>query len=224
MTRFPLSLLLAATLASTGATTAQAQVQITEWMYNGNGPTGEYVEFTNLGSTAVDFTGWSFDDDSRLAGTVSLSAIGVLAPGASALLTEGSEADFRAVWGLGAGVALVGSNITNLGRADEINLFDASGTLVDRFAYGDVAFPGTVRAQNASGNPLTLADLEPFTVTPGWVLATVGDSFGSYASTLGDVGNPGSFALVPEPGTWALLLAGMAVVGGVARRQRHAQS
>ncbi|MDO9072241.1 MAG: lamin tail domain-containing protein [Rubrivivax sp.] len=222
MNRFPLSLLFAAACVSTGA---QAQVQITEWMYNGNGPTGEYVEFTNLGSTSVDFTGWSFDDDSRVAGTVSLSAIGVLAPGASALITEGSEADFRAVWGLGAGVALVGSNITNLGRADEINLFDASGTLVDRFAYGDVAFPGTVRAQNASGNPLTLADLDPFTVTPGWVLATVGDSFGSYASTLGDVGNPGSFASVPEPGTWALLLAGIAVVGGVARRQqRHARA
>ncbi|MDP3222374.1 MAG: PEPxxWA-CTERM sorting domain-containing protein, partial [Rubrivivax sp.] len=69
------------------------------------------------------------------------------------------------------------------------------------------------------------ADLDPFTVTPGWVLATVGDSFGSYASTLGDVGNPGSFASVPEPGTWALLLAGIAVVGGVARRQqRHARA
>ncbi len=35
---------------------ASAQVYITEWMYNGNGETGEYIEFTNLGSTAVDFT------------------------------------------------------------------------------------------------------------------------------------------------------------------------
>lgn len=216
MTRIQLPMLCAAALA---AGSAQAQVQITEWMYNGNGGTGEYVEFTNLGSAPVDFTGWSFDDDSRLAGTVSLSSIGVLAPGASALITEGAEADFRAAWGLGAAVRLVGSNTTNLGRADEINLFDASGALVDRFAYGDVAFPGTVRAQNASGNPLSLADLAPFTVTAGWVLASAGDGFGSYASTLGDVGNPGVFAPVPEPGTLALWLAGTAFVGGVARRR-----
>jgi len=221
MTRCQLPLLIAAALAAGGA---QAQVQITEWMYNGNGGTGEYVEFTNLGTAPVDFTGWSFDDDSRLAGTVSLSSIGVLAPGESALLTEGAVADFRAVWGLAAGAKLVGSNTTNLGRADEINLFDGSGALVDRFAYGDVAFPGTVRAQNFSGNPLTLADLVPLTATPGWVLASVGDGFGSYASTLGDVGNPGVFAPVPEPGTLALLLAGAAVVGGVARRRRGAGS
>lgn len=222
MNRIQLTLACAAVALIAPWTQAQAQVQVTEWMYNGNGGTGEYVEFTNLGSTAVDFTGWSFDDDSRTAGAVSLSAIGLLAPGASALITEGSESEFRAAWALGAGVALVGSNTSNLGRADEINLFDASGTLVDRFAYGDVAFPGTVRAQNFSGNPLTLADLDTTTVTSGWVLASVGDSFGSYASTLGDVGNPGLFAPVPEPGTLGLLLAGTAVVGGIARRRQRA--
>jgi predicted extracellular nuclease len=201
------------------ATSAQANIQITEWMYNGNGPTGEYVEFTNLGSTPVDFSGWSFDDDSRAPGTFSLSSIGVLAPGASALLSEADEASFRSAWNLGAGVAVAGSNAANLGRADEINLFDAAGNLVDRLAYGDAVYAGTIRTQNFSGNPGTLADLDPFTVTPGWVLAAVGDGFGSYASTLGDVGNPGLFAPVPEPGTWALLMAGVAVVAGVARRR-----
>ncbi len=67
---------------------ASAQVYITEWMYNGNGGTGEYIEFTNLGATAVDFSGWSFDDDSRNAGTVSLSAFGLVNPGESVILTE----------------------------------------------------------------------------------------------------------------------------------------
>lgn len=209
-----------APLTLLAATPAFANIQITEWMYNGNGPTGEYVEFTNLGSTPVDFSGWSFDDDSRTAGTVSLAAIGVLAPGASALLAEAAAADFRAAWNLGAGLAIVGSNTTNLGRADEINLFDASGTLVDRLTYGDAVFAGTVRTQNFSGNPGTPADLASFTVTPGWVLASVGDGFGSYASAFGDVGNPGIYTPVPEPGTWALLLAGAGVVAGVARRRQ----
>lgn len=208
-----------APIALLAATPAFANIQITEWMYNGNGATGEYVEFTNLGSAPVDFTGWSFDDDSRVAGTVSLGTIGLLAPGASALLTEAAAADFRAAWNLGAGVAIVGSNTTNLGRADEINLFDAAGTLVDRLTYGDAVFAGTVRTQNFSGNPGSAADLDSFTVTPGWVLAGVGDGFGSYASTFGDIGNPALYAPVPEPGTWALLLAGMGVVAGVARRR-----
>jgi len=208
-----------APLALLAATPAFANIQITEWMYNGNGATGEYIEFTNLGGTPVDFSGWSFDDDSRAAGTVSLSAIGLLAPGASALLTEATAADFRAAWNLGAGVAIVGSNTTNLGRADEINLFDAAGNLVDRLSYGDAVYAGTVRTQNFSGNPGSVTDLASFTVTPGWVLASVGDSFGSAASSFGDVGNPGLFAPVPEPGTWVLLLAGAGVVAGVARRR-----
>lgn len=209
-----------AAAASLGSAAVHAQVQITEWMYNGNGPTGEYIEFTNLGTTAVDFSGWSFDDDSRVAGTVSLSAIGLLAPGASALLAEADAASFRAAWNLGSGVAVVGGNTTNLGRADEINLFDASGALVDRLTYGDAVFAGTVRTQNRSGNPGSLADLTPFTVTTGWVLASAGDAFGSYASSLGDLGNPGAFLLpVPEPGSWALLLAGSAVVARLVRRK-----
>ena len=49
--------LIAAALVLTGLGTAQAQIQITEWMYNGADGTCEYVELTNLGSSAVDFAG-----------------------------------------------------------------------------------------------------------------------------------------------------------------------
>ncbi|HEX2011626.1 MAG TPA: lamin tail domain-containing protein [Roseateles sp.] len=194
---------------------AQAQVQITEWLYN----TSEFVEFTNLGSTAVDFSGWSFSDDARLPGTVSLSAFGLVKPGESVILAENSAADFRAAWGLAASVKVIGDNSKNLGRQDEINLYDAGGALVDRLSYGDQA-RGTVRADTASGNPLSLAGLDQTTPT-SWVLASAGDAYGSKLASNGGIGNPGQFALapVPEPSSYALLIAGLAVVACVARRR-----
>lgn len=215
---------LIAALALLGAAQANANIQITEWMYSG--PGGEFTEFTNLGSAPVSFIGWVYSDIARAAtvgaGGFDLSAFGTVAPGESVILTESTAASFRASWGLGANVKVVGGATPNIGRSDEINLFDATGTLVDRLTYGDEAFPGTVRTQNRSGTPTSLTDLVPFTVTTGWILTTVGDAYGSYAALGNDVGNPGLFTLaVPEPATYALWLAGLAGVAAVARRRQR---
>jgi predicted extracellular nuclease len=204
-----------------GSFAARAQVEITEWMYSG--PGGEFIELTNLGPAPVDLTGWVYDDDSRFnsvaAGGLDLSAFGVLAAGESVVLTESSAPAFRAEWNLPATLKVIGGYTNNLGRSDEINLFDGDGMLVDRLTYSDVNVPGTVRTQDRSGTPLTLADLAPQTVTTGWVLAAAGDSFGSYLSAGGAVGNPGQFALaIPEPASVALWLAGLAGVAAAARR------
>lgn len=198
------------------ALSAQAEVRISEWMYNGS----EFIEFTNLGATAVDMTGWSFDDESQIAGTVSLSAFGRVAAGESVILAEDTEADFRAQWGLAASVKVIGGNSANLGRNDEINLYDGLGGLADRLRYGDSSYvPGSIRTQNVSGNPASLALLAGDT-SAGWVLSVDGDPYGSITSTTGMVGNPGQFALaVPEPASAALWLAGLALVAGIARRR-----
>jgi hypothetical protein len=139
------------------AVTVSAQpgvMKITEYMYNGGGAggVGEYVEFTNVGTTPVDMSGWSFDDNSRTAGSQNLSAFGVVQPGESVILTELNAGTFRTNWNLCNGVKIIGGSTNNLGREDEINLYNAAGVLADRLTYGDQTFaPGTIRAQGRSG-------------------------------------------------------------------------
>jgi len=168
------------------------RMQITEFMYQG--ANGEFIEFTNVGTAPVDMTGWSFDDDSRTAGSFDLSAFGIVQPGESVILTEVTATAFRAAWGLDASVKVIGglAGGNNLGRNDEINLYDASGNLVDRLSYGDQNFPGTPRTQGFSA--WTTADnLDPTTVETGWVASTLNNSQNARSSTGGDLASPGIF-------------------------------
>ncbi len=205
-------------VVAVGALACQAlgagEIRITEWMYSG-GLGAEFIELTNVGNMPVDMTGWSFDDDSQTPNTLSLSAFGVVAPGESVIIAEDSEADFRMVWSLALSVKVIGSNTTNLGRNDEINIYDSGSNLIDRLTYGDQNIPGTIRTQNRSGNPMTIGALGANDVAQ-WQLAFDGDGFGTYASASGDLGNPGYF--VPTPGTIALV----SIVGiGALRRRRN---
>jgi len=195
-------LVCAGALCVSAAPSALAHIEITEWMYQG--VNGEFVEITNLGGTPVDLAGWSFDDDSRTPGVIDLSAIGVLAPGASALITDAVAADFTLAWGL-VGVPVIGGSSAGLARNDEINIFDAAGVLADRLTYGDQNFPGTVRTQNRACN-IPFADLAFTTAQTSWTLASAGDAFGSFTSTGGDVGSPG---VTPAPGVLGVAAGGM---------------
>lgn len=191
---------------------ASATIRITEWMYSG--VDGEFIEFTNVGMSDIDMTGWSFDDDSRLAGTVNLSAFGLVRAGQSVILAESTGAAFAAAWGL-TGVSIIGENATNLGRADEINIFDPGGLLVDRLTYADANNLGP-RTQDFSGN-IPLADLGTNNANAA-LLSSVGDTFGSWAGAGGSVGNPGLYTPVPEPATLTALAFGAAAL---IRRRRQ---
>jgi predicted extracellular nuclease len=202
------------------AATAQAQMRITEWMYDGKigekgNYKGEFVEFTNVGFSAIDMTGWSFDDIIPIPGTVDLSAFGTIAAGESVILTDASITDFRAAWALPATVKIIGDNTANLGRDDEINLFDATGARIDYLTFSDQTFPGTIRTQKISGNPISPNELGAHNVA-GWTLSFVGDTYGSYANNVGDIGNPGHYA-VPEPTSIILVLIGFASLIGLRR-------
>jgi predicted extracellular nuclease len=213
-------LFLALGIVALFAATAQAQMRITEWMYNGKldgDALGEFVEFTNIGSSAIDMAGWSFDDNTRAPGptATALAAFGTVAAGESVILTDADAAAFRTAWGLAEAVKIIGGNANNLGRSDEINLYDSSDTLIDRLTYNDEG-TGTVdckRTRWVSGN--ILPEYLGANNASKSVLSVVGDAYHSWAATDGDVGNPGSYP-VPEPASVVLALIGL--VGAVCLR------
>jgi hypothetical protein len=168
-------------------------LRITEWMYSGG--SGEFIELTNTSPTAIDMTGWSLDDDHAIAGAFDLSAFGIVQPGESVIVTEAVDTAFRSAWGLPVSAKVIGQlgvlGGNNLSRNDQIHVFNASDALEDRLYYGDQTFPGSIRTQNRSGQ----SDCTAIGVNllSGWQLSTVGDIFGSFAASSGDVGSPGTF-------------------------------
>ena len=123
-----------------------AQLRITEVMSNSNhsdtAANGDWFEITNTGSTAINVAGYSFDDDDRLAGASGGFPAYVLQSGASMIvLNEASNTTFRSLWNLDLPIRVIAnaeiSNFPGLGSAgDEVNLFNNSGGLIDRFTFG----------------------------------------------------------------------------------------
>ena len=180
--------------------TGAVGMQLTEWMYSGNH--GEFVEFTNRGTQAIDLTNWILKDDQLALPGFSLSAFGTVQPGESVIVTENVEANFRTAWNLAGTVKIIGQlgavgvGGSGYGRADQIHLYDSGGVLVDRLFYGDQTYPGSIRTQNVSGQAPCSA-LGQNTVL-AWVLSSVGDVYGSVQSeaavtNLRDIGSPGTF-------------------------------
>ncbi len=194
------------------ACAASAEIVISEWMYSGTD--GEFIEFTNTGPGPVDMTGWSYSDVDAEPGDVAfLDVFGVVQPGESVIMTEIDPLVFADAWGLAPGTKVFGPNSdSNLSRNDQINLYDASLNLVDRLSYGDQSYAGTVRTQNRSCS-IPAGDYGYQVVQTSWVLAVVGDEYGSTASVGGDIGSPGR---VPEP----CALAALALCTLIAGRRR----
>ena len=184
-----------------------ATMQITEWMYKGTD--GEFVEFTNIGSAAIDMTGWSYADSDATAGDVDLSGFGTVAAGESVILTEADASVFRAAWGLGSSVKIIGGNSTdNLGNGDMINIYNGS-TLIDSLTYVKDVSPKT----DSKSCTIPQADFALTTAPSGWALSAVGDINNSWASTSGDIGNPGyNNYTIPEPATIFIFSAAAAIL------------
>jgi len=183
-------------------------MRITEYMYGGTN--GEFIEFTNVGSAAIDMTNWSFSDNAETPGAVSLSAFGIVKPGESVILTETAANAFRTDWALCNGQKIIGGNTTNLSRSDEINLYDQNDLLVDRLTYDDQTLGG-VRANGASAW-VSAAALGK-NISTAWTLSTVGDAEGSVTSVGHDIGSPGKSSLVTPYSPCIVAVPGAPTIG-----------
>ncbi len=172
-------------------------MRITEWMYSG--AAGEFLELTNTSAGPIDLAGWSVDDNGATPGVFDLSALGVVQPGESVVITDVLAQSFRDAWSLAASVQVLGElgvvSGNNLGRNDAIHLYDATDQLQDRLFYGDQDIPGSIRARNASGQPSCAA--VGFDNVLDWSSSVAGDEFGSYAAVGDDLGRPGFYDVAP---------------------------
>lgn len=202
----------------------QAAVRITEFMYQGAGNANrEFWELTNIGNTAVDMTGWSYNDDNPNNAVLFGSSVGLIAANESIVFTELTVAAFRTQWNnLSASIRVFTyGGSSNINSSDTINIYNSAtqngSTLVDSHSSSG--------SDAVSRNRPNIPGSTPSSGV-GYVLSASGDAYGSVLSVGGDRGNPGSFpfdvaaAAVPEPATWAMMIAGFGIAGVSIRRRR----
>ncbi|MFC6340850.1 lamin tail domain-containing protein [Nocardioides hankookensis] len=167
-------------------------MRITEWEYDGS----EYFELTNVGSVPQDMTGWSYSDSTRTpapaTASLDLSGFGTVAAGESVVVADVSAPDFRTAWGLDASVKVIGGNGVNLGRSDEINIYDADDALVDRLTYNDAGTGDVKGPRNNDSSAWVSAPALGANRASGWTKSSLGDAEGSWKhATLALYGSPG---------------------------------
>lgn len=201
---------------------------------NGGRRQREFFELTNLGTTPVDLTGWSYNDNNSNDPIAFGALVGILQPGQSAVFTQMTAADFRTYWGLDNSVVVFSFlQLSNLGNADTVNIFNSevqnASTLIESVSY--LAAIKGISLNRPYGNT---AASNP-NVTAKWTTSVAGDSFGSFfapsptgyppnfptpgapwvASDDIDLANPGRY--IPTPGAFTLMGLGGILV---ARRRR----
>jgi len=200
---------------------ANAQIIISEVMSSENGSqtyNQDWFELTNTGTTAVDITGWKMDDNSDAFGSaVALRLTGnTIAAGQSVVFVESTgssdatvQAAFESSWfgtNVPSGFAIGGYNGSGVGlssTADEVNIFNASGTKIAGVGFGTatkgVSFDNSVGLNSTGSTDVIISTL------------SVAGSNGAFIAPSGEVGSPGA---VPEPSTYALMLGGFVMLIG----------
>ena len=206
---------------------ASASLVITEVMSNSDHPggaaNGDWWELTNNGSTAVDLTGYYWDDGNGFNddGAV-FPAISIAAGESIVIVDEGADnlATFVADWGGGFTAIskddFSGDNdFSSLSSGgDQVDLYDTVGNLVASAVFGDSDDGGKSFAWDIDGSSLGFSQDGVY-----GAYTAIGDGAGGTGT---DVGSPGFAysANVPEPST--LLLVGLTLAGAAVVRRRVA--
>lgn len=204
---------------STAAAPVAVSLIITE--VNSNATGGDFFELFNFGSTAIDLTGFRWDDNSLdPAMGASFAAGTVLAAGARLVVgvDTSTVATLRSNWNIPVERDVVAIGGPGLGTGDAVALFNASGALVAAVNYGSAAVTangntvpvvtradgqvvaGTVHAGPAVGgaagaNGVSLVWDGVSTTSPAYQAAVAGQNNG-YAQP-GAAANIGSPGLLP---------------------------
>ncbi|MCH1406414.1 MAG: lamin tail domain-containing protein [Schleiferiaceae bacterium] len=178
-------------MTSTGV--AAVKLSISEIMAGSNSTAynADWFEIHNYGDSAVDLNGYSWDDESEIAGTSTFPAVTVQ-PGEAIVVLDDVAANkdaFLAEWKLYAGSVTIVANDELTGsfpslsqNGDAVFLYDANG------------------AEMASGvyTAATAGFAVEFDTTGAFLGDAVDGTNGAYTSLEGDVGSPGN--LTPNTG------------------------
>ena len=221
-------------------------IRITEFMSEGQGDNlsgnggrrqREFFELTNLGTTSVNVSTWSYNDNNTNDPINWGPTVGSILAGESIILTQMTADDFRSYWNLGASVKVYSfGQLSNLGNGDTINIYNSftqnSSSLEDTLIYtSDARGSGVSRNRPYDGGTGQYLNND-------WVISAVGDDFESHfapsptgfppnfpAPTTGfnqsdyiDLANPGVY--VPETNSLILGAFGGLALIAVARRRK----
>ena len=204
---------------------AASSIFITEvapWASSGSPVAADWFELTNKGTSAVNITGWKFDDNSNNFGSsVALSGITSIGVGESVIFVEGISINprFRSDWfGTNPPAGLQVGNYGGTGgvglstSGDAVNIFDSSGVLQSKVVFGvSPAGPFSTFDNAALLDNATISTLSDVGVNGAFIAVNSSNEIGSP----GTIGSPTTPA-VPGP----LPLLGIGAAFAYSRRLR----
>ena len=183
--------------------------EVAPWGSGSSPVLADWFEVTNTGGTAVNITGWKFDDSSESFPLgVALSGITSIAPGESVIFIEtddlaGKKAAFLSLWfGANPPAGLQIGNYTGGGvglstSGDAVNLYNSAGVLQAAVTFGSSPANAPFATFNNAAGLNLAAITEVSAVGINGAIAAVNDT-----SEIGSPGSVGKF-FISEVAPWS---------------------